>query len=903
MPGGRDSVDASNGALIDVSSALTPSAQAGAATASGRSRRGGATADLFNNKHLLARPAAKDKLKKILNSRKGGGGGPADASEATDPEFVALAKIYSELDAVQELAQVCRQRDSLSHLQPFILNALLYGFRDHESMPGTSSSSAGRSYGKKNSALKVRTPSDPRELSLNGTSHLVKARCEKQLEAFVHEQAKRSVYFALDCAWYLNTSLFTGPHGAYHRTMTLLLSMESVVTSYGAASDLFKTADLISSQRAQTAAAPSLPGASKPPLPDGTSPVSTNVASKDAPEATSEKADSVTPVNSKSPSATDPSSSQHAPFVKAASMGSSLTSPRREFALDTTGDGEHDLRIAFPEMKGSDEDVLRAWIGARSERANIFHAELDFIKCLTDISHGLFDIDREHRRDVLRRELEKLNSYIPQNVYIPTEKRHHRILRTVPEAAHVFSTKERVPYLLVVEVEDLGPPSSGDVRDASSSIHSDSSRIGPLRRIGSAGGHRLGHNNTPAGSSPLPHSSAGGAPSSHVAAGTAPEAAVEDGHSPEKLPGTPGATVTEDDASADQSVPNRPDSRFAFSPEMNASDFATQTQEPGSAAMIKRDSSFRGDTEHSDDRRPPDEDLIKAMGEPWVAKSERIRKESPFGRNPNWRLVSCIVKARDQLRQEMFAQRLIQEFHHIFRRADLPLWIHNYQIIATSSEAGLIETILDSKSIDSIKKDSPNVATLQDYFIGRFGGRGSSSYKRAVRNFVQSMAGYSVVSYLLNIKDRHNGNLMIDAEGHIIHIDFGFLLSNSPGGNMEFERSPFKLTNEMVQVMGGTKSSAWKLFRKLSIQGYIESCRHANKLMLMVDIAYPGNEKMPCFLQGREYVLSNLRERLGVGLSRKELAARMARLIDTAHGNWTTKAYDQFQRMSLGIAK
>lgn len=44
------------------------------------------------------------------------------------------------------------------------------------------------------------------------------------------------------------------------------------------------------------------------------------------------------------------------------------------------------------------------------------------------------------------------------------------------------------------------------------------------------------------------------------------------------------------------------------------------------------------------------------------------------------------------------------------------------------------------------------------------------------------------------VKDRHNGNLMITQEGRILHIDFGFLFDFSPGRDLRLETAPFKLT-------------------------------------------------------------------------------------------------------------
>ena len=84
------------------------------------------------------------------------------------------------------------------------------------------------------------------------------------------------------------------------------------------------------------------------------------------------------------------------------------------------------------------------------------------------------------------------------------------------------------------------------------------------------------------------------------------------------------------------------------------------------------------------------------------------------------------------------------------------------------SQCGVIDVVPNATSRDEMGRAKIN--DLLGFFTAKYGGEDTIAFQRARLNFIQSMAAYSVACYILQIKDRHNGNIMIDGEGHIVHI-------------------------------------------------------------------------------------------------------------------------------------
>ncbi|KLO88358.1 phosphatidylinositol 4-kinase [Fusarium fujikuroi] len=304
-----------------------------------------------------------------------------------------------------------------------------------------------------------------------------------------------------------------------------------------------------------------------------------------------------------------------------------------------------------------------------------------------------------------------------------------------------------------------------------------------------------------------------------------------------------------------------------------------------------------------------DDPSAAVFGEAWEAKKERIRKSSPYGWMKNWDLVSVIVKTGADLRQEAFACQLIDVCHKIWVDAGTDVWVKRMRILVTGESSGLIETITSGVSLHSLKRSltlasvesgqNPRnrIATLRDHFLKAFGKPDSKEFQAGVDAFKKSLAAYSIISYVLQLKDRHNGNVLVDSEGHIIHIDFGFMLSNSPG-SVGFEAAPFKLTHEYVDVLGGPLSPDFEDYKRLCKQAF------QGKLHQKYDVknSMMGHDsRMPCFAVGIAQVTNTLRQRFQLHLSAEEAEHFVDDLVAKSFGSYYTRLYDTFQYRTQGI--
>lgn len=233
-----------------------------------------------------------------------------------------------------------------------------------------------------------------------------------------------------------------------------------------------------------------------------------------------------------------------------------------------------------------------------------------------------------------------------------------------------------------------------------------------------------------------------------------------------------------------------------------------------------------------------------------------------------------LYKHDDDVRQEMLAIQFIETCDRILKSSGLDLKIKTYRCMPVAEKSGFIEWVPGTVSMSEICKPVGSLLTDPNHRTGSSGVSEEGNYNtsgggeinsgaflrlgdwckyeslRALRRtpaskdkiglsgdnpvqeflrassfdkaapylirkevmdtYIKSCAGYSVITYLLGVGDRHTDNLLLHADGYFLHCDYSFLLGQDPKTYL-----PMRVTTHMINGMGGCDSDNFAKFLSL----------------------------------------------------------------------------------------
>ncbi|KAK4789405.1 hypothetical protein SAY86_020724 [Trapa natans] len=217
-----------------------------------------------------------------------------------------------------------------------------------------------------------------------------------------------------------------------------------------------------------------------------------------------------------------------------------------------------------------------------------------------------------------------------------------------------------------------------------------------------------------------------------------------------------------------------------------------------------------------------------------------------------------IFKKGDDIRQDQLVVQMVSLMDRLLKAENLDLCLTPYKVLATGQDEGMLEFI-PSRSLAQILSEHRSIISyLQKFHPDEHGPFGITA--TCLDTFIKSCAGYSVITYILGIGDRHLDNLLLREDGRLFHVDFGFILGRDP---KPFP-PPMKLCKEMVEAMGGMESQYYTRFKTYCCEAY-NILRKSSNLILNLFHLMAGSS-IPDIASDPEKGILKLQEKFNLDL-------------------------------------
>lgn len=204
-----------------------------------------------------------------------------------------------------------------------------------------------------------------------------------------------------------------------------------------------------------------------------------------------------------------------------------------------------------------------------------------------------------------------------------------------------------------------------------------------------------------------------------------------------------------------------------------------------------------------------------------------------------------------------------------------------YNIYPITNDFGIIEIIDESETLYNIKHKYNK--SILNYILEN---NTENTINATRKLFINNLALWSIMTYLLGIGDRHLDNIMLHKSGIIFHIDFDFILGNDP----KMAPTTMRITDEMLDAIGGKGGSNYLEFKNMCSKIFDHLRIYINIFAIML-----------LTIHNKDKILKELKSRFEPGEKYLDASSRMSTIVDNSSNHIWFNMIDGMHLMAKNL--
>jgi len=174
--------------------------------------------------------------------------------------------------------------------------------------------------------------------------------------------------------------------------------------------------------------------------------------------------------------------------------------------------------------------------------------------------------------------------------------------------------------------------------------------------------------------------------------------------------------------------------------------------------------------------------------------------------------IRCLLK-REDVRTDRLAMVIGQLINDLTEHT----FVQTYPVFPLTAHSGCVVMMEGAQTLYSIRKKM----SLTNYIMST---NANDTIKSVRHRFVSTCAGACLLAFAMGLGDRHLENILVTNNAHLVHVDFGYILGEDP----KHIPTTMRITDDMVDAMGGRQSDTFKSFVTITKQAYATMRLHSS---------------------------------------------------------------------------